>query len=90
MTVSHVREILLAVVIALSATTALAQTTATLAGTIQDVAGSVLSGADISIVNTGTGAPRSAVSGENGRFVVGGLSAGTYDVHVDLDGFRPS
>ena len=58
MTVSHVREVLLAAVMALSATTGLAQTTATLAGTIQDVAGNVLPGADISIVNAGTGAAR--------------------------------
>ena len=71
---------------------ALAQSTAingTLEGTIKDEQGAVLPGATITITNLATGATRTVVSDAQGVYRAGLLPLGTYQVRMELSGFRP-
>ncbi|MBI3951799.1 MAG: TonB-dependent receptor [Acidobacteria bacterium] len=79
------------VVVLWSADQALAQgavTTATLAGDVFDREGAVLPGAKVAVKNEATGFTREAVSNERGQFVVSQLPAGSYEVSVELAGFK--
>ena len=62
-------------------------TQVTLEGTIADEQGNALPGAAIAIRNTETGYLYSALSRENGTYVVSGIQPGTYEVEVKLAGF---
>ena len=62
--------------------------TSALAGTVKDAQGGVVPGATITVLNPATGATRTAVSGEQGVFNVLGLPPGTYNVKVELSGFK--
>jgi outer membrane receptor protein involved in Fe transport len=67
---------------------AAAQITGTLRGTVTDAQGAVLPGATITV--TGAALRRSdvvEVTGPEGRYRIAGLSAGTYDLLVTLQGF---
>ena len=66
-----------------------AQTSATLAGLVQDDAGGRLPGVSIAVTSASTGAVRHAVSDAEGRFALAGLPAGEYAVRAELQGFRP-
>ncbi|HET7697559.1 MAG TPA: carboxypeptidase regulatory-like domain-containing protein [Vicinamibacterales bacterium] len=68
---------------------ALAQTSATLTGTITDTSGGALPGVALTLRNTGTGLTRAATSTPEGRFVFAGIPAGAYDLRAELSGFRP-
>jgi Carboxypeptidase regulatory-like domain/TonB-dependent Receptor Plug Domain len=74
----------------LTSATALAQgsTTATIRGNIQDPSGGVLPGATITVTNTGTKAVQTATSDERGQYQFGALFPGTYDLRVELSGFK--
>ena len=76
--------------ILLASTTALAQgsTTATIRGNIQDTSGGVLPGATITVTNTGTKAVQTAVSDDRGQYQFAALFPGTYDLRVELSGFK--
>jgi hypothetical protein len=66
------------------AVTARAQVdTATLSGTVSDPQGLAVRGAKLTITNTGTGAERTVVSDDAGRYKVVGLPPGRYKVSVD-------
>jgi len=77
---------LLSVVIAVPAT---AQTGATLSGVVQDGSGGVLPGVVVTARHVDTGASRQATTGADGRFALGNLQAGAYEVRSELNGFRP-
>ena len=62
-------------------------TQVTLEGTIVDEQGNALPGAAIAIRNTETGYLYSALSRENGTYVVSGIQPGTYEVEAKLAGF---
>src|SRR5712692_995832 len=83
---------LLALVLALVATTAssgLAQiTAATISGTVKDETGAVLPGADVVVKNLDTGLTRAAVTNDQGFFTVPGLPPGKYETRASLTGFR--
>ncbi len=66
---------------------ALAQSTATLAGTVKDATGAVLPGATVVLHNNGTGADRTITSDGAGEYVVPSLTPGDYRVTVDAPGF---
>ncbi len=68
---------------------AFAQTGATLAGVVSDPTGGVLPGATVVARHVASGATREAVSGADGRFAIGNLQAGAYEVRSELNGFRP-
>jgi Carboxypeptidase regulatory-like domain/TonB-dependent Receptor Plug Domain len=63
-------------------------TTATMRGIVEDSSGGVLPGATVTITNTGTRATQSAVSDERGQYLFSGLFPGTYDLKVELEGFK--
>lgn len=66
-----------------------AQTTSTIAGTIQDKTGGALSGAKISARHVETGLTRSTLSGTDGRFVLPAIPVGAYEIRAEFNGFRP-
>jgi hypothetical protein len=63
--------------------------TATLSGTVQDEQGAVVPGASVTIVNTGTGARRTATTNNDGYFTFPFLSATTYNITIEHQGFTP-
>jgi hypothetical protein len=70
-------------------TTVGAQTTGTIAGSVHDTTGAVLPGVTATATNESTGLVRSAVTGVEGRFVVPFLPPGTYELNLELAGFKP-
>src|SRR3981081_1764702 len=63
-------------------------TTGSLSGTITDPSNAVVPAATVTIVNTATGAERSAVSSSSGTFDFQALQPGTYMISVEAKGFR--
>ncbi|HJU42947.1 MAG TPA: carboxypeptidase-like regulatory domain-containing protein, partial [Vicinamibacterales bacterium] len=66
-----------------------AQTSATLTGRITDTTGAVVPGATVTARHRERGIERFAVSDAEGRYVIAALPIGTYDVRVELAGFKP-
>ena len=62
--------------------------TATLRGTVQDPTGGVLPGATVTVVNTGTKSVQTLVTDERGQYLFAGLFPGTFDMKVELSGFK--
>ncbi len=67
---------------------AAAQGTATIRGTVTDASGGVLPGATITITNAGTKDTRTAVSDDRGGYTFASLFNGTYELKVELEGFK--
>ncbi|MBM3786087.1 MAG: TonB-dependent receptor [Acidobacteria bacterium] len=67
----------------------LAQTTATITGTIKDSSGGVVSGAEIAVTQPSTALVRKSVSNRAGIYVAAALPAGRVDLRVTANGFRP-
>ncbi|HZA34399.1 MAG TPA: carboxypeptidase-like regulatory domain-containing protein, partial [Vicinamibacterales bacterium] len=79
------------VLVTVSAPPASAQgTTSPITGTVRDSSGGALPGATVSARSLETGAVRTVVSDEAGRFVVTGVPVGAYELRVELAGFRPA
>ena len=80
-----VAAVLLGLLALWSATGASAQgiNTATLSGTVVDPQNLAVKGAKITLTNSGTGAERTAVSDENGRYNLVGVPPGQYKLTVD-------
>src|SRR5467141_1897136 len=57
--------------------------TATLAGTVVDPSGAAVKGAKVTVTNAATGAMRTAVSDDSGRYNLVGLPPGQYKMSVD-------
>jgi len=68
---------------------AAAQTTATLAGLVNDATGLPLHGVAITLTDAGTNVIRTARTNEGGRFVLAGLPAGDYALRAEFPGFAP-
>src|SRR5438477_10967892 len=62
--------------------------TASLAGTVTDTRGAVVSEAEVTVKNTGTGLTRSARTSERGTFSVTNLPVGLYEITVSKTGFK--
>src|SRR5262252_1463462 len=71
-----------------AATTAWAQSTGTLRGTITDSQGAVTPGVTVLIRNQATGVERTVVSDETGLYVAASLQPGMYRVEAQLQGFQ--
>ena len=56
--------------------------TGTIQGTITDMSGAAVPNASVLAKNTGTGATETVTSDTQGRFVLPGLSVGTYDLQA--------
>ena len=77
------------VVLVLLATTPLAaQATGTILGTVADVTGAVLPGAELTITNIETGVSRTTITNESGNYKVVRLLPGRYSIRGELPGFK--
>ncbi|MGA7258289.1 MAG: TonB-dependent receptor [Terracidiphilus sp.] len=76
-------------VVLLWATTAVAQyTTARLSGTVEDKTGAVVPGATITVEQTGTSYKQTVKSGADGEYLFPSLPVGSYQLTVEMAGFR--
>ncbi|HKG22586.1 MAG TPA: carboxypeptidase-like regulatory domain-containing protein, partial [Blastocatellia bacterium] len=64
------------------------QTTGRIAGSVRDESGAVISRAEVSVVNKGTGEERKVMTDESGSYFVILLPSGTYSVSVTAAGFK--
>src|SRR5260370_1240766 len=62
-------------------------TGATLSGTVTDSTGGVIVGAEISVINTATGANKTVMVDSGGYYSIPNLPAGVYEVSVTATGF---
>ena len=69
-------------------TSAFAQVTSTLSGTVVDAGGAVIPGASVVVTNKSTTATFNAVTDGTGAFSVPALNPGLYSVSVSLSGFK--
>lgn len=60
-----------------------------ISGTIQDSSGGVITGARVIVMNSETGAVRTASSDDHGAYVFAGLPVGHYNISVESMGFKP-
>ena len=75
---------------AIAATPAAAQIgTGALVGYVVDQAGAAVPGASVTLTAASTGRTRTAITAQDGTYSVPGLAPGTYQVRIDLNGFRP-
>jgi len=75
--------------VALTTAPANAQTeTGRVSGTVTDTQGGVLPGATVNLKNVGTGTVRSTVADSNGGYLFANVPPATYDVVVELQGFK--
>src|SRR3954470_1844323 len=80
----------LAVLAALSGSSLRAQTDqGRIAGTVRDQSNAYTSGTAVRIKNERTGEERTAMTNENGYFLVSSLKPSTYTIAVDRLGFAP-
>ena len=57
-------------------------------GNVTDPSGAAITGADVSVINVGTGQGRETRTGAAGAYGVARLEAGVYQVRVSADGFQ--
>jgi hypothetical protein len=72
----------------LGAPAAHSQVSAAISGGITDPAGATVSGAAVTVKNVETGATRSTVSDDAGRYWVPSLPVGEYEVQIAKQGFQ--
>jgi hypothetical protein len=84
------RAIWCAAVLVASAVPALAQSTASLRGTVSDQQGAALPGAKIVVRNQATGEERTAQADTRGEYQVAALPVGLYRLEVRAEGFQAS
>ena len=77
-----------ALTIAGAATAVGQESRGTISGRVVDSSGGVLPGVTVTVVNTGTNATNTVVTGDGGQFSAPLLISGTYRVTVELNGFR--
>jgi outer membrane receptor protein involved in Fe transport len=82
-------RVLLSCVVVFACAVLAAGQTGSIQGTVTDTTGAVVSGANITAVNSATGASRSATSSESGAFSIPALAVGEYAVTVEKTGFAP-
>jgi hypothetical protein len=63
-------------------------TSGTLVGTVRDSTGAVVAGAKVRVSNAGTGAVVETQSNANGDYVAPNLAPASYELRVELTGFR--
>ena len=65
-----------------------AQDTGSITGTVRDVSGSVVPGADVKVSSAAIGLTRAMATNGDGDYLAGGLPAGTYELSVIAKGFK--
>ena len=56
-------------------------------GTVTDPSGAVVPKAEVNAVNPETGETRNAITDDAGRYTIGNVVPGTYEIHVSAPGF---
>ena len=80
----------LAMIVAVGASRVSAQgLTGQISGVVTDTGGGAMPGATVTVKNVGTNLTREAVTGVDGVFVITNLLAGTFDLTVTVQGFKP-
>jgi hypothetical protein len=69
--------------------TAQAQETGQIAGTVTDASGAAVPNVAITVKNIGTNATRSITTNDTGAYVIRGLEPATYQLSINGSGFRP-
>jgi hypothetical protein len=64
------------------------QTTGAIEGTVSDPSQATIPGAAVKVTNTNTGMNYSTTSNNTGYYLVEGLPAGVYEIHVNQAGFK--
>ena len=72
----------------LATSSALAQSTATVQGTVTDSKGAVLPNATVIVKNRATSTERTTQTDSNGNYQVAALPVGVYSIEVQLQGFK--
>src|SRR6185436_7264350 len=75
-------------IVLLSVTTAWAQDTAQINGTVKDQGGLALPGVTVTVTQTATGLSRATVTDDTGSYVLQNLPIGPYMLEAMLQGFR--
>jgi outer membrane receptor protein involved in Fe transport len=83
-----IRSSAVAVLLLLACVAALAQSTATLQGTITDPKGAVIPGASVIVHNAATSFERTTQTDTDGNYQVAALPAGEYRIEVKVQGFK--
>lgn len=60
----------------------------TISGQVTDPSGSAVAGASVTVMETGTGQTRTAISGSDGFYTLTAMKPSTYGVRVDQPGFK--
>jgi hypothetical protein len=81
-------SIIVGITILLLGSAAMAQSTATVQGTVQDQKGAVVAGAKVTARNQGTGIERTTQTDADGNYQIAALPVGTYSVDVEATGFK--
>jgi hypothetical protein len=69
--------------------TAQAQETGQISGTVTDPTGAAIPNATVTIKNVGTNATRTVTTGGEGGYIIRGLEPATYELSINPTGFRP-
>src|SRR5690242_2120032 len=64
-----------------------ATSTATITGLVTDEQNAAVVGAEVRVVDSGTGSAQSTLTNETGRYVIVNVSPGTYAITVSKQGF---
>src|ERR1051326_659865 len=72
----------------LVSTPVLAQSTATLQGTVTDSKGAVIPNATVTVKNKNTSFERTAQTDTNGNYQIAALPVGNYSIEVKVEGFK--
>ena len=78
----------LVVIVLFLAATAVAQSTATLQGTVRDQKGGAVAGAKVTARNQGTGIDRTTQTDSEGNYQFAALPVGNYTLQVEMQGFK--
>src|SRR6266581_2088019 len=76
------------IMVLLAWSSAWAQATAQISGTVKDQSGAVLPGVEVTATQTETGIARMTVTNETGSYVLPNLPIGPYRLEAMLPGFR--
>ena len=79
-----------ALALAAAAPVAAQQMESRIVGKITDASGAVLPGVTVTITATQTGAVRTVVTDNDGRYIVTNLAPGHYEIRGELNGFAPN
>jgi len=64
------------------------QETASITGTVRDISGAVIPGAEVKVTSAAIGLTRTTTTNGEGDYLAGALPAGTYDLLVTAKGFK--